>query len=362
MVKSTNMVDTAKIIICAGKGGDGAVSFRREKFVPKGGPDGGDGGRGGSIWFEVDSNINTLQDFANRRKYLADDGKRGGSKKMSGLKGDDLVIKVPQGTVVRLKRLEREKKEDLEIKVTGMKLGVMGVITSRKPVEGMEERELDMSESDMRVLVARGGKGGKGNVHFKNSKNTTPMKAEGGQEGELFEVEMELKILADVGLVGLPNAGKSTLLSVLTKAQPKIAPYPFTTLEPSLGVLKHKGKTVIIADIPGLIEGASEGRGLGIQFLRHIERTRILVHLVSMESGDADQMLGNYLSLREELEKYSPELAEKREILVFTKADLVDEVVLKKLQSVFKKRKLSPIVISSGTRFNIEKLEDELIS
>ncbi len=356
------MVDTAKLLIRAGRGGDGAVSFRREKFVPKGGPDGGDGGKGGNVWIEVDPNLNTLRDFAHRQKHEAEKGGKGLGKKMAGPKGGDLVIKVPLGTLVKLKGVPIDEIREKEIRVKGMKLGTLGRLIPQQRIVGYLERDIDMNEGDMRVLIARGGRGGKGNVHFKSAKTTTPLIAEAGQFGEEYEAELELKLLADIGLVGLPNAGKSTLLSTLTAARPKIASYAFTTLEPNLGVLKHKNMSKVIADIPGLIEGASEGKGLGTQFLRHIERTQAVIHLVSVEPVEPGDVWSNYISVREELKRYSPELAGKKELVVITKIDLFDEEVVKKIEDYFKKKKVTVMSISCGSGKGLDMLKDKLLS
>ena len=356
------MVDTAKLIIRAGRGGDGAVSFRREKFIPKGGPDGGDGGKGGNVWIEADQNLNTLQDFAHRQKYEAENGGKGLGKKKAGPKGQDLVIRVPMGTFVKLRAFPVDEIREKEIRVKGMKLGTLGRLIPQRRILGYEEREIDMNEAEKRILIARGGHGGKGNVHFKSAKTTTPLIAEAGQFGEEYDVELELKLLADIGLVGLPNAGKSTLLSVLTAARPKIASYAFTTLEPNLGVLKHKNISKVIADIPGLIEGASEGKGLGVQFLRHIERTQVVVHLVSVEPMSAEMVWKNYTAVRQELKKYSPELAAKKELVVINKIDLVDENTVTEIEKLFKKKKIAVFSVSCGSGQGIEKLKDSLIS
>ena len=355
------MVDSAKLMISAGKGGDGAVSFRREKYVPKGGPDGGDGGKGGNVWIEVDPNLNTLQDFAHRQKFEAEDGQRGGGKKMSGLKGEDLMIKVPLGTIVRLKRVHLEEKQQREVHTKGMNHGVLGALIRQRWIPGVDEKEFDMSDIGMKVLIARGGKGGNGNVHFKSSKNTTPLLAEAGQIGEIYEAEVELKLLADIGLIGLPNAGKSTLLSVITSARPKIASYAFTTLEPSLGVLLHKGKTQVIADIPGLIEGASEGKGLGVRFLKHIERTEMVVHLISVASEEPDAIWNDYQTVRKELKSYSQDLYKKKEIVALNKIDLIDEDSLRQIEKYFTKKKIRTVSISCGTGKGVGELKDKLI-
>jgi len=356
------MVDTAKLIIRAGRGGDGAVSFRREKFIPKGGPDGGDGGKGGSIWLEADPNLNTLQDFAHRQKYEAENGGKGTGKKMAGTKGADLIIKVPLGTTIRLLAVPIDENREREIRVKGMKLGTLGRLIPQRRIEGFLQREIDMNEQGMKLLVARGGHGGKGNVHFKSSKTTTPLIAEAGQFGEEYTAELEMKLLADIGLVGLPNAGKSTLLSVLTAARPKIASYAFTTLEPNLGVMKHKGVSRVIADIPGLIEGATEGKGLGTQFLRHIERTQMIAHLVSAEPMEAEKVWKNYMTVKEELKVYSAELSGKMEVVVISKTDLVDADTVKEIEKYFGKKKIKTISVSCGTGEGMEKLKDRLIS
>ncbi len=356
------MVDQVKIMVRAGNGGSGAVSFRREKFIPKGGPDGGDGGKGGNVYLVTDPNVNTLQDFAHNKKFEAGDGEKGHGKKMSGLKGEDIIIKVPVGTLVKLTRLELETDEEKEVRVRGMKLGVLGKLFSQKKIEGETWQHLDLSEPGMELLIAHGGKGGRGNVHFKGSSMTTPMIAEDGQYGEAFEADLELKLLADVGLVGLPNAGKSTLLSVLSNARPKVADYEFTTLEPNLGVLKIGDKHLVIADIPGLIEGASEGKGLGIKFLKHIERTKVLIHLVPANSGTAEEIYDKYKVIRKELKSFSAGLEDKREIVVLSKIDLVDSDEIKKIVSFLKKKKISVLPISAATGAGIKELVSQLVS
>ena len=340
------MVDQAKLWIRAGNGGNGAVSFRREKFIPKGGPDGGDGGKGGDIYLETDTNMNTLDDFAHRQKFEAENGGKGMGKKMSGAKGDDLIIKVPLGTVVGLQ---------------GQALQVENGQT-----QGSAPTVVDFDRKGMRVLVAKGGKGGRGNEHFKSASNTTPMTAEPGEMGERYDVEMSLKLLADVGLVGLPNAGKSTLLSVLSNARPKVADYEFTTLEPNLGVLKTQGKNLVIADIPGLIEGASEGKGLGTKFLKHIERTKVLVHLVAADlqsqalQGESVTVWENYQKIRKELKNYGGEIDKKEEIVVLSKIDLVSEDNIKEMVEYFKKKKIDILPISSGNGQGLAELKLKL--
>ncbi|MBR6964974.1 GTPase ObgE [Candidatus Saccharibacteria bacterium] len=287
-------VDTAKVSLKAGKGGDGAVSFRREIYIPKGGPDGGDGGKGGSIIFKADKDTNTLLDFKFTPILTAEDGKNGSGTRSAGRSGKDLIVEVPIGTVV-------------------YKAG--------------EERVLlaDLVKDGQEAVIAKGGDGGFGNAHFKSSTRQAPIIAEVGEPGEEFEAELELKLLADVGLVGLPNAGKSTFLSVVSNAKPEIADYPFTTLTPNLGIAKVNDGSILIADIPGLIEGASEGKGLGHDFLRHVDRTAVLLHLVDVYNNDAGEA---YKTIRTELEKYS-DLKDRPEIVALTKCEGVDEEIVK---------------------------------
>lgn len=287
-------VDTAKVIIRAGKGGNGAISFRREIYIPKGGPDGGDGGKGGDVVFVASKDCNTLIDFRFQPKLIAEDGRAGSGQKSSGKSGKDLEVEVPVGTVV--------KRSD-----TG-------------------EIVADLVRDGQREIVAHGGDGGYGNWHFRSSVRQTPKIAELGNPGEAFDAELELKLIADVGLIGFPNAGKSTFLSVVSNATPEIADYPFTTLTPNLGVAKVDDTSILIADIPGLIEGASEGKGLGDEFLRHVERTKVLLHLVDVYSEDAGKA---YKDIRKELENYSAELAERPELVVLTKVEGLDEDIVK---------------------------------
>lgn len=284
-------VDTAKVFIQAGKGGDGAVSFRHEIYVDKGGPDGGDGGKGGDVIFQATNNLNTLLDFRYKPELKAANGNNGFKAKRTGRSGADFVVNVPVGTVVR-----RDGR----------------VIA-------------DLTAHDQQVIIARGGDGGFGNAHFKSSVRQTPRIAELGEQGDTFEAELELKLLADVGLVGFPNAGKSTFLSVVSNARPEIADYAFTTLTPNLGVADIDDGSLLIADIPGLIEGASEGKGLGDAFLRHVERTSVLLHLIDAYSSDIAK---DYTTIREELEKYSPELVKRPEIIALTKTEGLDEEII----------------------------------
>lgn len=284
-------VDTAKVTIQAGKGGDGAVSFRHEIYVDKGGPDGGDGGRGGNVIFVATEQLNTLLNFRYKPELKAENGVAGSKKKMAGRAGEDLYVKVPVGTLVKR--------------------------------DG--ETIADLDKNGQEVVVARGGDGGFGNAHFKSSVRQTPRMAELGEAGESFEAELELKLLADIGLVGFPNAGKSTFLSVVSNARPEIANYAFTTLTPNLGVAAVDDGSILIADIPGLIEGASEGKGLGDTFLRHVERTAVLLHLIDVYSDD---VVKSYQTIRQELQNYSAELAARPEIIALTKCDGLDEDII----------------------------------
>ncbi len=284
-------VDTAKVYIKAGKGGNGAISFRREIYIPKGGPDGGDGGKGGDVVFVASKDCDTLIDFRFQPKLIAEDGKAGSGQKSSGRSGKDLIVEVPIGTVV--------KRGD--------------------------EIVADLTHDEERAIVAHGGDGGYGNWHFRSSTRQTPRIAELGNPGEAYDAELELKLLADVGLVGFPNAGKSTFLSVVSNATPEIADYPFTTITPNLGVAKIDDHSILIADIPGLIEGASEGKGLGDRFLRHVERTKVLLHLIDVYTDDAGKA---YCDIRKELANYSDELASRPELVVLTKIEGVDQEII----------------------------------
>ena len=344
------MVDSAKVTIKAGNGGDGVIHFYRGRFVPKGGPDGGDGGKGGNVYIETDTNLATLDHFAFRQKFEAASGNRGGESRSSGKAGEDLHIKVPVGTILRIRPI--------------------GQISQISPIE--EEKVIDFDKEGMEVLIARGGKGGRGNWHFRGPTNTTPIEAEPGIPGEEWQVEMDLKLLADVGLVGLPNVGKSTLLSILSNAKPKVADYEFTTLEPNLGVVRlgtgQKVKSAVIADIPGLIEGASEGRGLGIRFLRHVERTTLIVHLLALKNGEEDLsvseavkiLAGNYKTIRKELGLYAEELTKKKEIVVLNKTDLIPAENLPGIVAGLAKKKIKVIAISAGNLSGLPELKKEL--
>ena len=296
-------LDQAKIYIKAGNGGSGSASFRREKFIEFGGPDGGDGGRGGSIVFIADENLNTLIDFRYQQHFKAEKGQDGKGKKKTGKSGKDLMLKVPVGTQI----LEEDNNTLIE----------------------------DLTKSEKKINIANGGKGGLGNVRFKSSTNRSPRKKTDGENGESFWIWLQLKVIADIGIVGMPNSGKSSLLSVLTSARPKIANYPFTTINPSLGVANYNNKEVILADIPGLIEGAHEGIGLGDKFLRHIERCTNILHLIDITN---DNLLEDYSKVRKELFKYSNKLTKKREIIVFNKIDMVNNEEINKKIDIFKKR------------------------
>jgi len=285
-------VDKARIFVKGGKGGNGSVSFRREKYIPAGGPDGGDGGNGGTIIFQVDEGYRTLMDFRYKKKYIAIDGEDGRSKKSSGKFGEDLILKVPAGTIVR------DEETNLVI--------------------------ADLVEHGQTAVIAKGGRGGKGNVHFTSSTRQAPNFAESGGHPEERWVILELKLLADVGLIGFPNVGKSTILSVVTSAKPKIANYHFTTLTPNLGVVEIDKNSFVMADIPGLIEGAHEGIGLGLDFLRHVERTKLLVHVVDISGIEGRNPIEDFNKINEELRYYSSELTEKPQIVAANKMDLLD--------------------------------------
>ena len=283
-------IDKAVVEIIAGNGGDGAIAFRREACVDKGGPSGGDGGRGGSVIFVGDNNVNTLIDFKYKRKIKADDGENGRTKKCYGRKGEDVIVKVPVGTIIY----------DL---------------TNEYVIA-------DINEIGQKVVVAKGGRGGRGNCHFASARYQVPEIAENGERGERITVRLELKLLADVGLVGYPSVGKSTLLSVISAAKPEIAAYHFTTLSPILGVVRvSEEKNFVMADLPGLIEGASEGKGLGFNFLKHIERCRVLVHVIDMASTESRDPYQDYLTIKHELEAYNPELLKRPQIIVANKMD-----------------------------------------
>ena len=322
--------DYTKIIIKSGDGGNGAVSFRREKYVAAGGPDGGDGGKGGDIYFQVDKDKNTLIDFRYNKKFKAGNGENGSGSHCNGKYGKDLYIKVPIGTVIK----------DVE---TGKVVA-------------------DLSTPEQTELVLKGGRGGRGNSHFATSTRQAPRFAQDGEKGEEKELILELKLLADVGLLGYPNVGKSTFLSKVTDARPKIANYHFTTLEPNLGVVKTKsGNSFVIADIPGIIEGASEGVGLGLQFLRHIERTRLLLHFIDVSGEEGRDPVEDYYAINKELKKYSEKLSQRKQILVATKIDVMqDETRIKELEELAQKENLELYKISAVTGEGVQKLIDHV--
>ncbi len=316
-------IDEARIYVKSGKGGDGAVHFRREKYIPRGGPDGGDGGRGGSVIIRVSPTLNTLYEFQHQHRYLAEDGKRGGRSNRTGHSADDLIISVPAGTIIYN--------------------------------EGSGEVVADLVATEQDILICKGGRGGRGNARFANSRDQAPRVAEKGEPGQERNLRLELKLIADVGIIGVPNAGKSTFLAAVTNARPKIADYPFTTLEPNLGVASlEDGQTLVLADIPGLIEGAHMGAGLGYEFLRHIQRTRVLIHLLD---GLAEDPLVDYAQINSELALFDPDLAKKPQVVAVNKIDLPEvESRWKTLNSKLKKKGITPLAISAVAHTNIQKV------
>ncbi|MEG0050574.1 MAG: GTPase ObgE [Terrisporobacter sp.] len=321
-------IDKAKIFVKAGNGGNGGISFRREKYVPAGGPDGGDGGKGASIIFEVDSDLRTLLDFKYKRKYAAESGGNGSKKRSAGKNGEELVLKVPAGTIVR------DEATNLII--------------------------ADLKKQGDRAVVAKGGRGGKGNQHFANAVRQAPNFAKSGTDGEERWVVLELKMIADVGLLGFPNVGKSTFLSVVTKATPKIANYHFTTIKPNLGVVQTKfGDSFVLADIPGLIEGAAEGVGLGHDFLRHVERTKVLIHIVDISGLEGRDALEDFDSINNELNLYNEKLSTRPQIVVANKMDILeDESVYEEFKTTLEARGYKVFKMSAATREGV----DEVIS
>lgn len=318
--------DYVKIIAKAGNGGNGAISFRREKYVAAGGPDGGDGGKGGDIYFVVDPDSNTLIDFRYNKKFKAENGKNGEGSNKYGRSGEDLYIKVPIGTIIRDANTNK-------------------VLA-------------DLSEKGQKELILAGGRGGKGNSHFATSTRQAPRFAQDGEKGEEKELILELKLLADVGLIGFPNVGKSTFLSMTTSATPKIADYHFTTLEPNLGVVKTEyGDSFVIADIPGIIEGASEGTGLGLQFLRHIERTRLLLHVIDVSGSEGRNPVDDFYKINTELKKYSEKLSKRKQIVVANKIDAMqDESLYTDLAKVAKEHNMEIFKISAATGEGVSEL------
>ena len=321
-------LDQAKIFVEAGYGGSGSASFRREKFVEFGGPDGGDGGNGGSIILIADENLNTLIDFRFKQHFKAERGQNGMGKKKTGKSGKDLILKVPVGTQI----FEEDNNTLIE----------------------------DLTKYNQKIIIANGGRGGLGNVRFKSSTNRAPRKKTDGSKGESFWIWLQLKVIADIGIIGMPNSGKSSLLSVLTNAKPKIADYPFTTINPNLGVANYNNKEITLADIPGLIEGAHEGIGLGDKFLRHIERCKNILHLIDITN---DNLIENYSKVRKELFKYSNKLTKKREIIVFNKIDMVNnEEVNKKIDIFNKKVKKKIYTISALKHKGLKTIKEILVS
>ena len=321
-------LDQAKINLKAGNGGSGSASFRREKYIEFGGPDGGDGGDGGSILFEAERNLNTLIDYRYSQHFKAENGKPGSKKNKTGANGKDLVLKVPIGTQIY--------EEDNNTII------------------------YDFKKNNEKYLVASGGKGGLGNVRFKSSTNRAPRKKTDGKKGEEFWIWLQLKIIADVGIIGLPNAGKSSLLASLTRAKPKIANYPFTTINPNLGVTYYNNKEVTLADIPGLVEGAHKGIGLGDKFLRHIERCKILLHLIDLTENNLAE---NYKKIRSELKSYDLSLSKKMEIIYFNKSDLVEKKILKQKLDVFSKKiKKNYKIISVFKKDDIQTIKKVLVT
>lgn len=324
------LIDYVKIHVKSGNGGNGAMHFRREKYVANGGPDGGDGGRGGNVYLKVDKDKNTLLEFRYKKKFKAEDGKNGEGARRTGKSGEDLYIPVPKGTIVK------DKDQNKII--------------------------ADLSEENQEFLVAKGGRGGRGNQHFATPTRQVPNFAEAGAKGVERNLELELKMLADVGLIGFPNVGKSTLISTVSSAKPKIANYPFTTLEPALGVVKAKsGQTFVMADIPGIIEGASEGVGLGLTFLKHIERTRLLLHVVDITGSEGRIPLEDFKQINKELQNYSQKLAKKMQIVVANKMDSLDKTdYLEELKKECQKNNYPFFEISAVTKQGLGELVEYL--
>lgn len=394
------MVDLVKLKLQAGDGGNGKVAFHREKYITKGGPSGGNGGNGGSIILKVDTHLNTLQHFAGAKAYLARAGQAGGKMKKFGAKGEDIVLFVPQGTVVWLikenrashyRRLRYSLNNPLsrsEVKFEKFYLSHETEQVKIRETDEIEEvtfQKLDKQDKGIKIaelnnqtdqlIICQGGFGGKGNDLFKSSTNTTPLEAEYGSFGEAKEIILELKLLADVGLVGLPNAGKSTLISKLTKARPKIANYPFTTLEPNLGIMtyqkKDRSQSAVIADIPGLIEGASHGKGLGFNFLRHVEHCQFLIFVLFLDEGeifndvkkDQEKALSIYqqfLTLKQELINYSDSFQQKSFLVTLNKTDLYSPSLLQKINQFFLTKNISLLNLSAITGENLQELQNKI--
>ncbi len=318
-------IDHAKIYVRAGNGGNGMVSFRREKYIPNGGPDGGDGGKGGDVIFVAVENISTLQDFRFKHKFVAEDGEGGGKRKRFGKDGQDLEIRVPVGTIIK----DADSGDVLA----------------------------DFTEKDQRVIIARGGRGGFGNTHFSNSVRQAPNFAKAGKPGDELNLSIELKLLADVGLLGMPNVGKSTLLSVISSAKPKIADYHFTTIEPVLGIVTLDDKSYVVADIPGLIEGAAEGQGLGHDFLRHVERTRLLIHVIDVSGSEGRDPIEDYDLINNELANYDNAVANRRQIVAASKIDQAEDEQIERFRQAMAERGVDAIYpISAPLHLGVDEL------
>lgn len=325
-------IDEAKIYVSSGKGGRGCIAFRREKFIPYGGPNGGDGGKGGDVIFRVSPNLLTLYDLRVKRRYMAKNGQMGLGSQCNGKNADDLVVEVPRGTLIY------ELNED-----------------------GTEHLAADLTEIGQEWIAVHGGRGGKGNMHFKTSTNRAPRFAQPGEDGQEKNLRMELRLLAEIGIIGLPNAGKSTLISAVSAAKPKIAPYPFTTLTPNLGVLLGEdGMQLVAADIPGLIEGAHEGQGLGHDFLKHVSRTRVLVHLLAAEETEGDDPFAGFSLVDDELVRYDPGLAERPQLRAVNKIDTLSPERLAELKAIAKERGLKVRFISAKEGDGLERLVEEM--
>lgn len=322
-------IDEAQIKVVAGRGGDGCVSFRREKFVPRGGPNGGDGGDGGDVIFFADTNINSLLDFRYKKVYKAGRGENGKGSDKHGKDGDDIIVPLPVGTIIK----DADSGEEI----------------------------YDLKEKGEKYVVVRGGKGGRGNACFASSTNQAPREYEEGTEGEQINLKLELKLLADIGIVGFPNAGKSTLISRISAAKPRIADYPFTTLIPNLGVVEYaEHKTFVVADIPGLIEGAHTGAGLGINFLKHIERTSILLYMIDISPYEEKEPLDQYQILKNELKKFSVDLLKKPSLVALNKIDTLSDEEQKEISMPFTKKRIKVRLISSYTGAGVKELVNEL--
>jgi len=401
------MIDIVKLLLIAGDGGNGRVSFRREKYIPKGGPDGGDGGNGGDIIIQTDPGLSTLAHFSGKKEFIAPRGQNGGKRLKSGLAGEDIVLKVPRGTLVwllsenessRINRTYsshfRKAREQYHLEKEGQGLPVRPVDELKSVVPDSQENvnidtilDRDLMEMDLkklpkvelfrfnnpddRLVIAKGGRGGKGNDKFANSTLQTPLIAEYGELGEKKLIVMEQKLLADVGLVGFPNAGKSTLITIVSNARPKVASYPFTTLEPHLGVIKKADQEAVIADLPGLVQGASQGKGLGFTFLRHVENCRVLAIILSLEETvifdhqlsnleKAQQMYQQYQLLQEELKAHQSKITEKKQLVFINKADLYSPELVEEIKKEFSGHQVTVYFMSSLTHQGIDEFYNQI--